>query len=678
MMNIKNKKFALLLAASAVSMALTGCGGDDGTDGNPGKPDGPAAEHINTLNLDVTKVTYVDGMPSIEVFATNEEDLPVVGLKDFEVKKVAQLLPQGSTGAGDNAQWQVIGSQKTFIDNQDGSYTFNIEVEGYNSALTQRYNVIAKASTLLDGVTPVPQAEIAKDFSGEGYEATYTKDIVSTASCNACHAEGEKIYHSYMTQETCATCHTKEYAEERGKPEIEWNHLIHNVHNSAKGYKADRDTGEFTKDAVTAQHIVQNDCKNCHVAPEDGTEGLTEWGNWTRVPTMETCTSCHVNIDFEAGKGHSQQADNSNCVACHNASWTEELHTEKAIQKKALIDQYGMNTSLLVNSDSTATLTVSLVDAQGAAINASTLVPQIQRIEATTNVGPNNVKLGYYGKDGLNLVLNGALNDAATIDEAGNIIYTTKALTFGAAGEDSDTAFTFVGLSMCSEKGEFVNCDTVAVDGNLDDTGHLLDGYYTGMKADLAFATLSGETPSMRHVDSVNFNTCINCHGDSFEIHKGSHHPGFVMTEQLAQVVNDETIVGVDACVACHTPDGTYAGGTNKGALEMKLHIVHGEQGIIKDCTQCHNDFNLDAFKVKGALATKVINPYTPSQESLYTTPIAATCTSCHTSDSTKLHAVGQGAIFDGSYEAANDAAQLETCFFCHNPAINDHTQVKM
>lgn len=677
-MNVKNNKFALLLAASAVSMALTGCGGDDGTDGNPGKPDGPAAEYINTLNLDVTKVTYVDGMPSIEVFATNEEDLPVVGLKDFEVKAVAQLQPQGYTGAGDSAQWQKIGSEKQFTDHKNGTYTFTIPVERYNAAYTQRYNVIASASTLQDGVTSVPRTEISQDFSGDGYEATYTKNIVATKTCNTCHATGEKIYHGYTSLETCASCHTQEWAESKGKPEVAFTHMVHNVHNSAKGYKADRDTGEFTKDAKTAHHIVQDNCQNCHVAPEDGNESLTEWGNWTRVPTMETCTSCHVNIDFEAGKGHSQQADNSNCVACHNASWTEELHTEGALQKKALIDQYGMNTSLVVNSDSTATLTVSLVDAQGAAIDASTLVPQIQRIEATTNIGPNNVKLGYNGKDSLNLILNGALNDAATIDETGNIVYTTKALTFGAAGEDSDTAFTFVGLSMCSEKGAFVSCDTVAVNGNLDDKGYLKDDYYTGMKADLAFATLSGEAPSMRHVDSVNFNTCINCHGDSFEIHKGTHHPGFVMTEQLAQVVNDETIVGVDGCVACHTPDGTYMSGGNKGALEMKLHVVHGEQGIIKDCAQCHNDFNLDAFKVKGALATKVVDPFTPSQVSFYTTPITATCTSCHTSDSAKLHVVGQGAIIDGSYEAANDAAQLETCFFCHNPAISDHTQVKM
>ncbi|MGS0730026.1 cytochrome C, partial [Shewanella sp. 0m-11] len=106
MMNTNKSKIALLLAAGAVSMALTGCGGDDGNDGNPGNPGGPAADVINVLNLKVTDVTYADGVPTINVFATNEEDLPVVGLTALEVKKVVQLIPQGATGAGNSAEWQ--------------------------------------------------------------------------------------------------------------------------------------------------------------------------------------------------------------------------------------------------------------------------------------------------------------------------------------------------------------------------------------------------------------------------------------------------------------------------------------------------------------------------------------------------------------------------------------------
>ncbi|MCL1046182.1 OmcA/MtrC family decaheme c-type cytochrome [Shewanella electrodiphila] len=658
MMNKKNSKIALMLVASAVSVALTGCGsdGDDGKDGNPGLPGGTPAEAIEQLNLEVLSVTYENDNPTIKVYATNEDDEPVVGLSSFEVKKVAQLIPAGATGAGNSAEWQSIGSQSSFTDNKNGSYNFTIETEGYNAELTQRYNLIAKAGTLLDGVTEVPHTELSQDFSGEGYDALYTKNIVSHEVCTKCHAEGEPIttrHSSYYTQETCATCHSTNLSTES-----QWKHLIHNIHNSNKSF-TDKNDKEYT--GVEAEALIQNNCQSCHVESEE----LTEWGNWTRIPTMETCTSCHTGIDFVAGEGHSQQSDNSNCIACHNASWTEEIHTGGFEQKKAFIDMYGLTSTLMVNSDKTATISVTITDAAGSAVDASTLVSKIQRIETITNVGPNFPIMGYNASPGngqakvaYDLVRNGELGENVSV-EAGALQYTLPVLPFGeyspAGIQDTDTAFTFIGLEMCNDGTAAVDCgDDIAT---------------TSMKADLVFGTLSGEAASMRHTDSVAFNTCENCHGETFEIHKG-YHAGFIMTEQLGRENADgEVIVGVDGCVTCHTPDGTYASGGNQGALEMKLHSVHGEQDIISDCTQCHNDFNLDAFKLKGALATSAGE---------YTTPITATCASCHGFDEIKAHAEGQGGVVNGTYEDANASAQVEFCMGCHKPTIFDHTAVNM
>ncbi|WP_285162922.1 OmcA/MtrC family decaheme c-type cytochrome [Shewanella goraebulensis] len=658
MMNKKNSKIALMLVASAVSLALTGCGsdGDDGTDGNPGLPGGTPAEAIQKLNLEVLSVTYEGNNPTLKVYATNENDEPVVGLSSFEVKKVAQLIPAGASGAGNSAAWESIGSQKAFTDNKNGSYNFTIETDGFNSELTQRYNIIAQNAMLLDGVTEVPHTELSQDFDGEGYDAKYTKNIVSHDTCANCHAEGEPIttrHSSYFTQETCATCHSTNLSTES-----QWKHLIHNIHNSNKSF-TDKNDKEYT--GVTAEALIQNNCQSCHVESEE----LTEWGNWTRIPTMETCTSCHTGIDFVAGEGHSQQSDNSNCIACHNASWTEEIHTGPFVEKKAFIDMYGMTSTLTVNTDTSATLSVSITDAAGTAIDASTLVSKIQRIETITNVGPNFPIMGYNASPGTglakvayDLVRDGELGTDVTV-VAGNIEYTIPSLPFGeyspAGMQDTDTAFSFIGLEMCNDGTSPVECGE--------------DIATTSMKADLVFGTLSGEAPSMRHTDSVAFNTCENCHGETFEIHKG-YHAGFVMTEQLGRENADgEVVVGVDGCVTCHTPDGTYASGGNQGALEMKLHSVHGEQGIVGDCAQCHNDFNLDAFKLKGALATSA---------GAYTTPITATCASCHGFDEIKAHAEGQGAVVNGSYEDANASAQVEFCMACHKPTIFDHTQVNM
>lgn len=668
MMNAKKSKIALLLAASAISMALTGCGGSDGTDGNPGEPGGEPAGTIHKVNLDITKVSYENGSPVVTVFATNEADLPIVGLANLEIKKALQLIPEGATGPGNSANWQGLGSSKSYVDNKNGSYTFKFDAfdsnKVFNAQLTQRFNVVSAAGTLADGTT-VPVAEMVEDFDGQGNAPQYTKNIVSHEVCASCHVEGEKIYHQATEVETCISCHTQEFADGRGKPHVAFSHLIHNVHNANKAW------GKNNKVPEVAQKIVQDNCQVCHIE----SDMLTEAKNWSRVPTMEVCSSCHVDIDFAAGKGHSQQLDNSNCIACHNSTWTAELHTAKTADKKAVIAQLGMSATLAAQADNTAVLTVSILDKDGNAIDAASIQNKIKRLETITNVGPNFPIMGYnpspvtqYKKVTKDLVKDGALQADVTIVD-GKLVFTTPALPFGSG--DTDTAFSFIGLEMCNTGTDLTACTA--------------NSTTTSMKAELAFGTKSGNAPSMRHVNSVEFATCQNCHGDTFEIHKG-HHAGFVMSEQVshAKDASGKPIVGVDACVACHTPDGTYSP-ANRGALELKVHKTHADKayGLIGgNCASCHNDFNLDSFKKKGALNTAATASDDVTKPG-YSTPIAATCTTCHTVGSqymihTKEQLESYGAVIDGDYTQANQAAQSETCFYCHTPTVADHTQVKM
>ena len=99
MMNTHKTKIALLLAASAVTMALTGCGGSDGNSGEPGEPGGEPAGAIKTLNFTFEKAIITDGLPHVDFRVTNEDDMPVVGLQYFKFY-AEQLVPQGATGAG--------------------------------------------------------------------------------------------------------------------------------------------------------------------------------------------------------------------------------------------------------------------------------------------------------------------------------------------------------------------------------------------------------------------------------------------------------------------------------------------------------------------------------------------------------------------------------------------------
>lgn len=668
MMNASKSKYALLLVAGALSMALSGCGGSDGADGasgSDGAAGGSPAMTINNLNFTFYDTTVQDGVASLRFQVTNQDDKAVVGLQKMRFYAL-QLLPQGATGVGNASQWQYIVDETcdlssscpgTLVDKKNGVYTYSFATNFLDSAgtrttfnpeLAQRFMIRAYNTPLPDG-TAVPNSNAFVDYTIAGNEPGYSRKIVATASCNKCHGDVSTAHHSgsYNDVNMCASCHTP---NRLSNSDDQFSMLIHAKH--------------FTlgDDGVPAPVYETDALKTCSTCHSDQGELTPDWGNWSKVPTAQACGSCHSNIDFAKGQGHSQQSDNSNCVACHNSEWTEQVHSTGYQDRKAVIAKVGMSATLVANTDNSATLSVTLLDSEGKPLDASTELSKIKRLEAVTNVDPEFPVMGYIaspgsGKahDSKNLIADNALqSDVSIVD--GKLVYTTQVLPFGSGA--ADTAFSFIGLEMCTSGANLVNCTA--------------DSETTSMKAQLAFGTKSGSAPTHRHTDSVSFAGCQNCHGETFQLHKG-YHAGFVLSEQLGREVNGKMTVGLDGCVACHTPDGTYTGGAMRGAFEMKVHLLHNEVGVITQCTQCHNDLNLDAFKNKGALATAA---------GQYTTPITAVCTSCHALGSDGLHSQATlesyGAVVNGDYTAANQAAQSETCFFCHKPTAADHTVVNM
>ncbi len=311
-----------------------------------------------------------------------------------------------------------------------------------------------------------------------------------------------------------------------------------------------------------------------------------------------------------------------------------------------VVEQFGVSAISTVNADSSVTTAVSFTQ-DGKEIDAAKIAASLDMVEYVSNVGPNFPVLGYYGKD--SKALHG--EEVAAAIEGGSVVHTTGVLPFGAG--DADTALTLVGVRVCAESGVLVECSETADKIALD--------AYT------SFVSATGATLAERH-NSLDNASCLGCHGETFQLHNGSHHAGFVL--------NDNVKVG--DCAACHTPEGTYAP-TNMGAIELKLHKVHGEQWIVADCTQCHTKFELGAFDKKGALNTGA-----DDTGALYSTPRAATCISCHSPDNTlgggetlKSHIenVG-GGLVDAPRIEADAAAQVESCFYCHKPELTNHKVV--
>ncbi|USD36404.1 OmcA/MtrC family decaheme c-type cytochrome [Ferrimonas sp. SCSIO 43195] len=668
MMMMNKPNWRLLATAAVVSAALTACGGDDGNDGNSGedgRPGGEPATSVSTLNLKVTDASFNNGLPVFTLLATNEDDEAVVGLQGLKVN-VAQLLPAGHQVVGDPTKWQFAGDDSRngaaeIVDQKNGYYTVtftSLDKAQLDPNFTRRLNIVSPAGTLIDGTTEVPNGQASFDYNAAGAAADYTRNIVATDSCAACHGEGNGIHHSnYIEPETCATCHDGLKAE-GGRTSRSFAVLVHDVHKVA---------AEKDENGKSEYPTELSSCNVCHETSAPAEElAITEWGNWSAVPSKENCASCHADNNHIM-----EQADSSRCASCHTAEGTGvvkgtiDAHLGEWNDAAEVISQWGSDVEMAYFADTdTTTVTVSITDANGQKLAADQVLPQIKRLEVLTNLGPNYPVLSYYTGSHLDAVSNGELANNTTIVD-GNFVLPITGLPYGAEGTDADTAFSFVGLAACSKGNAIVACADVADPDNTDN--------YTGMKANMAFVTKSGFAPSKRHTDSLEFSKCEGCHNDNWQIHKG-HHSGFVMTEQVA---HDEEgkVIGLDGCVTCHTPDGTYAP-TKNGAWEQKLHVVHGDKNIINDCTQCHTSFNLNAFAKKGAINTGV----TVDGNAGYGTPITATCASCHSYPSAIDHMTGE-TFGNGKFNLDKADAQLavsaENCFVCHAPDVADHSNVK-
>ncbi|SDJ14656.1 decaheme c-type cytochrome, OmcA/MtrC family [Ferrimonas sediminum] len=666
MMMMNKPNWRLLATAAVVSAALTACGGDDGNDGNagnPGRPGGEPATSVSTLNLSVTDASFTNGLPVFTLLATNEDDEAVVGLQGLKVN-VAQLLPAGHNVVGDPSKWQVAGHNSKYgaaeiVDQKNGYYTVtftSLEKAELDPNFTRRLNIVSPAGTLVDGTTSVPNAEVAFDYNAAGADADYTRNIVAADACAACHGDDIAIKHSYTSPETCASCHDGMKAD-GGRTSRSFAVLVHDVHKVAAAEDADGHIQYPTE---------LSSCNVCHETSAPADElAITEWGNWSAVPSKENCSSCHADNNHIL-----EQADSSRCASCHTPEGTGvvkgtiEAHLGEWNDAAAVISQWGSEAELSYDATSDSTsITVTITDAAGQKLAADQVLPQIKRIEVLTNVGPNYPVLSYGAGSHQDAVVNGELASGTTIVDGSFVMpvvdHNGDPLPYGAAGSDADTAFSFIGLAVCSQSNAIVDCADVA---NPDDKAN-----YTGMKANMAFVTKSGEANSTRHTDSLEFNKCAGCHNDNWQIHKG-YHSGFVM---------DDLEGGLSGCVTCHTPDGTYAF-NNNGAFEQKLHVVHGEKNIISDCTQCHTSFNLDAFAKKGPINTGAgANPYA---DGLYGTPITATCASCHSYASAIDHMTGE-TLGNGKFNVDKADAQLavsaENCFVCHAPDVADHSNVK-
>ncbi|QFU25241.1 OmcA/MtrC family decaheme c-type cytochrome [Shewanella eurypsychrophilus] len=619
--NIKSMLSKKSVSLMTLAALVAACGSDDGEPGNPGEPGGPPASDIASLIVEVDDVALNNGIATINYRVSNQDDEPVVGIPS-STYIAAQLLPQGFTNAGNSSQWQYFTSESCsssctgeLVDHKNGkySYTFSATFDGMNemsymSGATQRIVIKIGGDSLPDG-TVLPTTNQHFDWQDSG-EAAYTRNLIVMETCNTCHDDLAFHGSKYNEVETCVTCHSE------GKVSSNDNIFPQMIH---------------------AKHLTGfpgslADCQTCHVADETLTENM----NWARVPGMEACGSCHTDINFPAGEGHPAQADNSNCVACHNSQWTMNVHNDGGdVEALAQFNAEIISASL---SGTNVTFSIKLSNPTSGEVYADS-ADKLSFVDDLRIVANWGTSFDYATRSAKSI----KLQDTPPVSgKEGTYTYEIAGLTIPVGSETDHGALAVQG-KICSSDGELGDCS--------DESFSTVN-----IKSSHQFFNQSALSTEGRRVVVTN-ETCGSCHGDQALNFHGSRND----LEQQCQLCHNNNMMA-DASAA--NPSIATAD------FKHLIHGLHSSQregyedltypGQIGNCAQCHT--NSDAGVLTAALPLNSAVQPLSLDDGTFTSATAAICSDCHSSASN--HMIQQGAVFMGTEEDA--IAGTESCATCH------------
>ena len=353
----------------------TGATGSTGPAGSAG-PTGPVlALDISTAKTLTATVTGVTGSsaPTIAFSLVDERGQPLKGLPASTVRfAIAQLQPI-TIGSSTTSQWrsyvttveqpsttigwgttpQVQATTETastagavFKDNGDGtySYTFSKDLPTFAAASTANGVALSYDGTLthrigleIRGTTALPTNNAVYTYvpaTGSTTSLPLTRDIVSNAECDACHAKfamhgGPRIDVGY-----CVICHNSGTTDAQSGNTLDLKVMVHKLHmgislptvvaagNTAAAQGVGYTIFGFGGSANNYNTVVfpqdKRNCTTCHNTADAATPDTV---NFKNIPYAAACTTCHDNTNVATGANHGPApgivAADKDCVTCH-------------------------------------------------------------------------------------------------------------------------------------------------------------------------------------------------------------------------------------------------------------------------------------------------------------------------------------------------------------------------
>jgi OmcA/MtrC family decaheme c-type cytochrome len=312
----------------------------------------------------ITSVT-VGGPPVVKFTVADQNGAPLKGLTASNISfAVAQLVPglngspsqwrsyifstvsPGSCPAGVTAcatapQTQAgteSASNGILVDNGDGTYqyTFKIDITAvaavpYDATLTHRVGF--QFSGLAQGNNGIYTFQPSSGAT----TGIFTREIVTTATCNNCHTMIAEHGGGRVNTQYCVMCHNPGTADPESGDSLDMTVMIHKIHSGNTPLPSVAAAGGDTTPTLGVGYwivgrnaalynfntvLYPQDTRNCTTCHVQGIPTLPDAANYNTVPTIEACGACHDTVNFATGAGHASGiiANDSQCTTCHKAT----------------------------------------------------------------------------------------------------------------------------------------------------------------------------------------------------------------------------------------------------------------------------------------------------------------------------------------------------------------------
>ena len=717
--------FGLFIAGCEGNDGAPGADGAPGPEGPPGPP-GPStgsgvpvdsAERIN-IAVSGVDVPAGGGAPTVSLTLTNDLNQGLVGLPAGDIRFVLSQLTPGSGGG--SSEWQSYvtrdtgdiangqanterGSAGTFVDNNDGTYTYTFanELDAYPAGPAFDATKTHRLGIEIRGQAPISSNGIVT-FVPAGGDPVVERRIVDNDTCNACHDRLEFHGGPRTDVDYCVTCHNPYSIDGDTGNTVDMKALIHNIHSGRGDYViiGHNDTvHDYSKVKWT------QDIRNCQTCHEEDDENTPQASNWREVPNRAACGTCHWDDgDPDSGNDFAIEdgihpaglvfTDDTQCVNCHGPDATiangglrvDQVHR---IPEQEASDLFQYNVLNIANAaiGQTPSVTFSVTNPQDndSAYDLATDPAWTACADGTSRLA---ITVAWTSADYTNIGSGNSPGQPVSINPL------PDASCGGDATDNGDGTYTVT--SPVAIPAGVVGTMSAGMEGHpwVDING---DGQ-SGRSERIAVTNAVGyqgidgaETVERRN--AINIARCDQCH-NQLSIHGNNR--------------TDEP----EVCVQCHNPNATDINrrnppcsddlGADDAPIDFKrmIHRIHssGATGVpfgvcgfgnsthefnvtypghLNNCEGCHeptdeNPFPyhpVEAGTILGTTISAGADLASPTDD-VVISPNASVCSSCHVSDLAKLHMEQNGGNFAATKnpDGSLNPADVESCALCHGP----------